>query len=67
MSFMMVIPALLMASCLFPEAEPPEESNNLEASAMAIEIKSDWELPPPPPPPVNCFKTYTAVMSHVSV
>ena len=61
MSFMMVIPALFTASCLFPLEGPPDESNSLDASAIARETKSDLELgllPPPSPPPVNFFKTY---------
>ena len=64
MSFMMVIPALLTASCLFPLAEPPDESNNLEASAMAREIMSDLE--PDLPPLVNCCKIYRAIGSSDS-
>lgn len=58
-SFMMVIPALLTASCLFPLAAPPELSKSLEASAMAREIKSDCEFGfADPPPPVNFFMIY---------
>lgn len=57
-SFMTVIAAPLTASCLLPDAAPPELSNSFVASAIARLISSLWEPPPPPPPDVNCFRTY---------
>ena len=59
-SFITVIAALFTTSCLFPDAAPPEDSNSLDASAIARLISCVCELPPLPPlPEVNCLRTWT--------
>lgn len=46
----------MTASCLPPDAAPPDESNSLDASDIAMLMRSDEEPEPPPPPPeVNIF------------
>ena len=59
-SFITVIAAPLTASCLLPDAAPPDLSNNFDASAIARLMSWVCELllPLPLPPEVNCFRTY---------
>lgn len=48
---MTVIAALLIASCLLPEAAPPDLSNSLAASDMARWMRSACEVEPLDPEP----------------
>jgi hypothetical protein len=61
---MTVIAAPLTASCLFPDAAPPDLSKSFEASAMAKLIRSVLDLFPAgaedEPPDVNCLRIWSA-------
>jgi len=63
-NFMTVIAAPLIASCLVPDAAPPDWSKSLPASDIAIAMRADWPPPPldPPeaPPEVKCLRACMA-------
>jgi hypothetical protein len=69
-SFMTVIAAELTASCLFPPEAPPDESNRLLASLIAMLMSCVCIPPPPPPegappPPVNILSACIAAAEPI--
>lgn len=68
---MTVMAAPLTASCLLPEAAPPDCSNSLLASAIAMLINWVWEPPPLELPDVNCLRIWrearNRIRNHISM